>query len=139
MTASNAAGNVLYMGARLKPRTPQSDADRLRAIYARRKAELGFDQRRAGESMGISQTMVSQYLKGTKALGVDALLRWAKFLQVSPIEIQPGFEYRDMVPGKLTQAQLEVAVLWGELPEPLASSIRDQIRTTVRTLRPRVT
>lgn len=139
MNPINAVGNVLYMTARLKQKAPETDSDRLRAIYNQRKRELGFDQRSAADAMEISQTMVSQYLSGHKQLGVEALLRWAKFLRVSPVDIQPEFEYRDMIPGRLTAAQLEVAVLWGDLPEPLANSIRDQIRTTVRTLKPRPT
>lgn len=140
MTLSYAVGNVIYMVAkpRLKPDTrPQTDAQRLRAIYDLRKSQLGFDQEGAGKAMGISQTLVSHYLTGHKPLGVEALLRWAKFLQVSPLDISPSFEYREMFQGNLNPTQIEVALLWAELPEDIARNLRDQMKATVRAVKGR--
>lgn len=139
MTLSNAVGNVFYMVSKPKQKLAeyrQTDAQRLRAIWELRKTQHHWTQDQAAEAMGIKQTLVSHYLNGRKAIGTEALLRWAKFLQVSPLEIKPDFEYRDMIPGKLSPSQIELALLWAQLPEQLAANFREQVRSTVKALKP---
>lgn len=139
MILSNAVGNILYMSTRAKPKPRQVEGDhhRLTALWDRHKERTGMTQAQAGKEMGIKQTLVSHYLSGRKPLGTDALLRWARLLGVSPLDIQPEFEYRDMIPGKLSPVQIEVATLWPHLPTEVATSMREQIKSIVRITRPR--
>lgn len=140
MTLGNAVGNVFYMALKPKQKpaaAPQTDADRLRAIWIMRKEQHNWTQEDAARAMGIKQTLVSHYLSGHKPMGVEALLRWAKFLQVSPIDISPSFPYRDMMPSKLSPPQIEVADLWGQLPDDLARAFREQLKSTVRAVKAR--
>lgn len=135
MTIGNIVGNVIYMAA--KPRhkiesAQQAEAQRLRRFWDTRKQQHRLTQEDAAKAMGIKQTLVSHYLTGHKPLGVEALLRWAKFLQVSPLDIRPDFEYRDMIPGKLSPPQIEVADLWGRLPDTIAATFREQLRSTLK-------
>jgi transcriptional regulator with XRE-family HTH domain len=140
MTLSNVVGNVYYMVPKPKSKIDlrhQTDAQRLRALFEMRKAQEGITQDTAAEAMGIKQTMVSHYLSGRKPMGTEALLRWARFLRVSPLDISPDFEYRDMIPGSLSPPQIEVAILWAELPEDIGKNVREQIKSTVRAVKSR--
>ena len=138
MTAGNAVGNVLLMPVKPHKKlehSQQSEADRLRRFWEMRKEQRDLTQQDAAKAMGIKQTLVSHYLNGRKPLGTEALLRWAKFLQVSPTDIRPDFEYRDMIPGKLSPPQVEVADLWGRLPDAIAATFREQLRSTLKHLK----
>lgn len=138
MTAGNAVGNVLAMPVKPRQRPEQhqqTEAERLRRLWEMRKQQHGWTQDDAAKSMGIKQTLVSHYLNGRKRLGTEALLRWAKFLQVSPLDIRPDFEYRDMIPGKLSPPQVEVADMWGRLPDTIAVTFREQLRSMLKHLK----
>lgn len=138
MTRGITAGNVFYMVPRTRQKldpAQQTEAQRLRRFWDMRKQQHGWTQDYAAKAMGIKQTLVSHYLTGHKPLGIEALLRWAKFLQVSPTDIRPDFEYRDLIPGKLSQPQMEVADLWGRLPDTIAATFREQLRSTIKHLK----
>lgn len=138
MTVGNSVGNVIYMAAKLRQKlspSQQTEAQRLRGYWDMRKNQHGWTQQHAAKAMGIKQTLVSHYLTGHKPLGVEALLRWARFLEVRPADIRPDFEYRDMIPGKLSLSQLEIADLWGRLPDTIAATFREQLRSTLKHLK----
>ncbi len=64
-------------------------AKNLKRIWAEKRKELGFTQEQAAEFMGVTQSTVSQYLRGVAALGLEATLRFAYFLGVDPRDIRP--------------------------------------------------
>jgi len=64
-------------------------AKRLRRIWDQKRKELGFTQETASERIGIGQSTVSQYLRGTVPLGIEATLKFSYFLGVDPREIRP--------------------------------------------------
>jgi transcriptional regulator with XRE-family HTH domain len=61
----------------------------LKRIWDQKRKELGFTQETASERIGIGQSTVSQYLRGTVPLGIEATLKFAYFLGVDPREIRP--------------------------------------------------
>jgi transcriptional regulator with XRE-family HTH domain len=64
-------------------------AKNLKRIWTEKRKELGFTQEQAAEFMGVTQSTVSQYLRGVAALGLEATLRFAYFLGVDPRDIRP--------------------------------------------------
>lgn len=134
MTTSNNVVTLFPMprrqavgGPPISPR--KAEANRLRAIYEARKAELGFSQEEAGKAMGINQTMVSQYLTGRKPVGVLALLRFCKFLRVSPLRIRPDFEFAELCPGTLDPEAVDDALAIARLPPALRTPVRNLIHS----------
>lgn len=73
----------------------------LRAIWNAKKKGLELTQERAAHQLGwSSQGTVGQYLLGRVPLNTDALLKFAKLLQVKPTDIDPDFQWGDMVSGQ---------------------------------------
>lgn len=69
----------------------QADATRLRSVWDRKRRELGLTQEKACSEFGWStQSAVSQYLNGRIALNLNALVKFASLLRVSPAEISPS-------------------------------------------------
>lgn len=64
-------------------------AKNLKRIWDQKRKELGFTQETASEHIGIGQSTVSQYLRGTVPLGIEATLKFSYFLGVDPREIRP--------------------------------------------------
>jgi len=64
-------------------------AKNLKRIWVEKRKELGFTQEQAAEFMGVTQSTVSQYLRGVAALGLEATLRFAYFLGIDPRDIRP--------------------------------------------------
>ena len=64
-------------------------AKNLKRIWTEKRKELGFTQEQAAEFMNVSQSTISQYLRGAAALGLEATLRFAYFLGVDPRDIRP--------------------------------------------------
>lgn len=142
MTTSNTLGNVVYMGAakkKLRPTEVQLEAERLAAFWNVKKSRLGITQDDAAEAMDISQTMVSQYLRGTKVMGDTALLRFCIYLDAQPTAIRPNYEFANLMPGDLTPSQVEVARLWKSLPIKLRETWKAQLKETLQSLGPRKT
>lgn len=69
-------------------------AENLRRIWNEKKKSLGLTLERAGESLGVSHSAISQYISGRVPIGVDFLLRISEFLGVEPREIRPDFRWR---------------------------------------------
>lgn len=66
----------------------------LKRIWLIRKRELGLTQEEAADLLGFStQGAVSHYLNGRMALNTEAILKFAKLLEVAPTDIDPQFEY----------------------------------------------
>jgi transcriptional regulator with XRE-family HTH domain len=64
----------------------------LRAIWDRRKRELGITQVEAAKALGLTQGALSQYLNGTIKLAPPAIIKLARYLEVEPSEIDPDID-----------------------------------------------
>lgn len=72
--------------------TPEqrADTDRLRALWQRHQLATGTTQEAFAELLHMSQGGLNHYLRGRKALGLDAVLKFSTQLGVSPTEISPS-------------------------------------------------
>ncbi|ENY9582898.1 helix-turn-helix domain-containing protein [Escherichia coli] len=65
-------------------------AKKLKEIWMAKKPQLGLTQERAAEILGFStQGAVSHYLNGQTPLNLEAVLKFAGLLKVSPESIRP--------------------------------------------------
>lgn len=69
--------------------TDLENAARLARVWRQKKDELNLTQEKLAEEWAVSQSTISQYLNGRIALNTDAVLRFAKRLEVSPLQIAP--------------------------------------------------
>jgi transcriptional regulator with XRE-family HTH domain len=67
---------------------PQA-VNNLRAIWEKKKVEMQFTQVEAAKELGWSQGAISHYLNNITDLGTAATIKFANFLGVDPIEIDP--------------------------------------------------
>jgi transcriptional regulator with XRE-family HTH domain len=67
---------------------PQA-VNNLRAIWDKKKVEMQFTQIEAAKKLGWSQGAISHYLNNITALGPAAVVKFANFLGVDPLEIDP--------------------------------------------------
>ena len=70
---------------------PQA-VNNLRAIWDQKKAEMKFTQVEAAAKLGWSQSAVSHYLNAITELGPAAIIKFANFLGVDPVEIDPNVQ-----------------------------------------------
>lgn len=98
----------------------RANASRFKAIWERKKRELGLTQVQLAEKLGYnSQSMVSQLLNARVALNTDAVLRLAQVLRVSPGEIDPTMSGLSIEPSKLRHIKAPViARMSGAAPSP---------------------
>lgn len=69
----------------------EENAQRLKAIWAKKKADLNLTQAKAAERLGFkSQGTIAQYLNCHIALNHSSVLAFAKLLEVAPWEIDPA-------------------------------------------------
>jgi transcriptional regulator with XRE-family HTH domain len=61
----------------------------LKKLWGERKQSLHLTQTKAAQILGFQQSAVSQYLNGKISLNSQAVLKFAKVLQVNPAEIDP--------------------------------------------------
>lgn len=61
----------------------------LRAIWNSKKAEIKFTQVEAAKELNWSQGAISHYLNNITELGPAAVIKFANFLGVDPLEIDP--------------------------------------------------
>ena len=74
----------------------ETNASRLRTLWDNRKKDLGLNQTKAAEQLGLRhQSTVSQYLNCDIAMNTDIILRFAKLLDVDPAQIDP--QIRELV------------------------------------------
>jgi SOS-response transcriptional repressor LexA len=80
------------MSAKKKPLTKEQleDAMRLKAIYEKKKSELGLSQEGIAFSMGIGQSAVGAILNGVNALNANNAAMLANILQVGIEEFSPS-------------------------------------------------
>src|SRR5690348_13089218 len=94
-------------------------AANLRRLWEREKSFRSFTQETAADELGWSQGMISQYLSGAHAaLGVEATLKFARFLRCNPLEIRPDLEH--LVATEHTamgDSDVEFAALLSRIPE----------------------
>jgi transcriptional regulator with XRE-family HTH domain len=94
-----------------------TDADRaaaanLRELWTAHKHAHNIRQSDVAEALSISESAVTQYLRGDLPLGVKATLRWARYLNVAPSAIRPDFEeLAGMSPPRVNEALLREAIL----------------------------
>ena len=62
----------------------------LNRIWAERKIEMKFTQVEAAKTLGWTQGAISQYLNNHSDLGPAAVTKFANFLGVDPLEIDPS-------------------------------------------------
>ena len=62
----------------------------LRAIWDKKKVEMQFTQVEAAKELGWSQGAISHYLNNITDLGPAASIKFANFLGVSPLDIDPS-------------------------------------------------
>ena len=62
----------------------------LNRIWAERKLEMKFTQVEAAKTLGWTQGAISQYLNNHSDLGPAAVTKFANFLGVDPLEIDPS-------------------------------------------------
>lgn len=68
---------------------PQA-VNNLRAIWDKKKVEMQFTQVEAAKELGWSQGAISHYLNNITDLGPAATIKFANFLGVSPVDIDPS-------------------------------------------------
>ena len=64
----------------------------LRNIWNKKKVEMQFTQVEAAQILGWSQGAISHYLNNITELGPAAVVKFANFLSVDPLDIDPSVE-----------------------------------------------
>ena len=62
----------------------------LRKIWDKKRLEMQFTQVTAAETLGWTQGAISHYLNNLTELGPAAVIKFANFLNVDPVDIDPG-------------------------------------------------
>lgn len=95
----NSTANTVRRMTKRRPLTTREKfaQQQLRAIWQAKKKSLDLTQEKAAHQLGwSSQGTVGQYLLGRVPLNTDALLKFAKLLEVKPSDIDPDFQWGDM-------------------------------------------
>jgi hypothetical protein len=108
---------------------PHPDSMRLRAIWDMEDGRPGskISQKAMAAEWGVNASLITQYLNGHIPLNLEAKLRFARYLNKSPVGIWPDFEFADLCPGNLAPEALEIASLWGRLAEAQRQAVRQLI------------
>jgi len=93
----------------------------------KKKSGRRLVQKDAAAEFGMTQGMISQYLKGKTALGVKATMEFAIFLDVRPADIDPEFEFSSLAPGDLPPESIEVTLGWLALSPNIQKTTRELI------------
>jgi hypothetical protein len=103
-------------------------AENLRRIWAQKKDKLGLTQEEVGQdAFGSNQSLISQYLAGTIALNPVAVMKFAKVLECSPLDIRKDLEeLMDRDEGLSPEAKA-VARKWQSLPSRLRDDVKKHI------------
>jgi hypothetical protein len=107
--------------ARILTPADRTNAERLLAIWTRRKDGLKLTQTSAAQALGFAnQGVVSQYLNCHIALNTDVILKFAKLLGVSPGEIAPSLATLSIAGGAMRLVRIPIlAKLSGQKPGSL--------------------
>ena len=84
-----------------KPQELPKSVNNLRAIWDSKKVEMQFTQVEAAKELGWSQGAISHYLNNITSLGPSAIIKFANFLGVDPLDIDP--EIREFLPNTRTR------------------------------------
>ena len=84
-----------------KPQELPNSVNNLRAIWDSKKVEMQFTQVEAAKELGWSQGAISHYLNNITSLGPSAIIKFANFLGVDPLDIDP--EIREFLPNTRTR------------------------------------
>jgi len=113
-------------------------ARRLKAIWLRKRKELGLTQEQVGLACGWSgQTAFEQYLNARRPLNVEAVLKLAKVLKVHPTEIMPSIA--KLLPAEskpredVSEEALELARMIEQLPSEQRAALRSAAQAFVDT------
>src|SRR5690606_18957097 len=97
----------------------QENAQRLRAIWERRRAETNMTQAELSKVVGLSRPTVNQYIKGSIALNTAAILKFALALKVPPSDIDPSLSALTLVPSSNRIRKVPILLrLSGSKPGP---------------------
>lgn len=110
-------------------------ANNLRRIWNSKKRDLRLTQEKVANDIGVTQGAISQYMKGTVALGIAVTLSFARILQVSPKEIRKDFRY-NVVSNDLTPEAIEFAYKWLSLPKRLRDAVEAHLDSLVEASSP---
>ncbi len=103
----------------------KANAQRLKAIYNAKKKQLGITQTDLAKQIGMKQGAAAQYINGHIALNYEAVIRFAKALQVDPWDIDPEL---DILSAKGEVTSREVAV---DVEQTLSNSGKPPKRKSV--------
>jgi hypothetical protein len=91
----------------------------LRLKWDQLKDNRHLSQKVMGLSAGASEGAISQLLSGSTKLTVEWALQFATYMQVPVVEIWPDFPFRSLVPGNLAPDEVEIALLWRMVRDPV--------------------
>ena len=93
----------------------------LRKIWNHKKVEMQFTQIEAAITLGWTQGAISQYLNNLSDLGPVAIIKFANFLGVDPVEIDPS------ITGFLPNIRTRVIKYdWSNLTSPMNEKFYDK-------------
>ncbi|MGH1373576.1 MAG: helix-turn-helix domain-containing protein [Cellvibrionaceae bacterium] len=107
--------------------TPHDEdvAKRLHQIYIHSRSSGGPTQVELAASLGMTQTAVSQYLRGIVPLkNADTIVNFAKALEVRPEDIDPKFDKRFGLISKPAQAEPAKTRVYGMDTRLLTTKLR---------------
>ena len=93
----------------------------LRAIWSKKKVEMQFTQVDAAKKLGWSQGAISHYLNNLTELGPAAVIKFANFLGVDPVEIDPSITR--FLPNIRTRV---IKYDWSNLTSPMNEKFYDK-------------
>tara|TARA_B100000780_G_scaffold268694_1_gene226863 strand:- start:765 stop:1346 length:582 start_codon:yes stop_codon:yes gene_type:complete len=93
----------------------------LRKIWNHRKVEMQFTQVEAALTLGWTQGAISQYLNNLSDLGPVAIIKFANFLGVDPVEIDPSIT--EFLPNIRTRI---ITYDWSNLITPMNEKFYDK-------------
>ena len=93
----------------------------LRKIWDKKKVEMQFTQVDAAKMLGWSQGAISHYLNNLTELGPAAVIKFANFLGVDPVEIDPS------ITGFLPNIRTRLITYdWSNLTTPINEKFYDK-------------
>lgn len=100
----------------------RANAGRLKRLYEAKKKALGITQTSMADTLGMKQGAVAQYINGHIALNYEAVIRFARLIEVDPWDIDPELDVlRQASPDTARNVTVEVYSLDGDQQLPLRS------------------
>jgi transcriptional regulator with XRE-family HTH domain len=108
---------------------------RLWDAYRKKHPNSSQETVASSDALGMSQAAFSQYLRGTVAIGTNALLKFAAFFRVEPQSIRTDFKYGGTHEAAknpqryeaLPNDALQIAEAYNRLPEARKHIVREYI------------